>query len=388
MHHFGPYKRIVYAKTVIAFGFAAGFALSSKLWLSARLYPLTPIWGGMPYLPSPLDSVLFVILFLLAIFIGISIQPRPYIVGFIFLLLFLALCDQTRWQPWVYLYLFMLVALACYSWKNNDLHGQESVLNICRLIIIATYFYSGLQKLNIRFAVGVSSLLGAIGSHFHILRDLGWVMAFIEISIALGLCTRRYRNIAVVFGGIMHLFILFACTFIFHWNSVVWPWNIAMIFLLILLFWKSDFLFINVVWRNRMWFQKVALVLFGIMPLLSFFGWWDSYLSASLYSANVPMANIFLGETGKRELPLAIQKYVKKVPARGDVLSIQDWSLGELNVPPYPAARAYRAVGAAVCGYSHNSPNITLVVHEKDTLLGKGGLVSDTCLGTLLVNKW
>jgi hypothetical protein len=383
-----PYAAILRTKTVVVLGFAAGFSLSPKLWISSRLYPLIPLFPGLPHLSSPLDYVLFGILFLLLAAIGMASQPRGYILGFVALLSFLALLDQTRWQPWAYLYLFMLLAIACFSWKRDDIQGATYSLNICRLIVIATYFYSGLQKINPRFAGGVFSLLGPEASHHPGLILLGYTAAVFEVAIALGLLTRRFRNLAAVGGVLMHLFILFSCIFIYKWNSVIWPWNVAMMGLLFLLFWQTNFNFKEILWRNPLKLQKVALVLFGILPVFSFFGWWDSYLSASLYSANVPVGNIFVGEPVKSELPKPVQHYVQNLTGIGNVLRIQDWALGELNVPPYPALRAYRRIGGEICRYSNNSPDVTLIVHEKDTLFGKGGLAQDTCFGTLVVNKW
>ena len=384
----GPYTAILYTKTVVVLGFAAGFSLSPKLWISSRFYPLIPVFRGLPHIPSPLDYVLFGLLLFVLVPIGMASRPRVYILGFVTLLLFLALLDQTRWQPWAYLYLFMLLSLACFSWKSDDDKGAIDSLNICRLIVIATYFYSGLQKLNPRFAAGVFSLFGREGSHHPVLTLVGYTAAAIEVSIAIGLLTRRFRNLAVVGGVFMHLFILFCCVFIYKWNSVVWPWNVAMIFLLFLLFWHSDTSFKAILWSNPLKLQKIVLVLFGIMPALSFFGWWDSYLSASLYSANVPVGNIFVGETVKSRLPKPVQRYAQNVAGIGYVLKTQEWSLGELNVPPYPALRAYRRIGGEVCRYSQNSPDVTLIVHEKDTLLGKGRTVQDTCFGTLVVGEW
>ena len=382
------YKTILYTKTVVVLGFAAGFSLSPKLWISARLYPLIPLSPSLPHISSPIDYIIFAALFLLLVPIGIASKPRIYILAFAALLFFLGLLDQTRWQPWAYLYLFMLLALACFSWKREDIQGAVNSLNICRLIVVATYFYSGLQKINPRFAAGVFSLFGREGSHHPILTLVGYAAAATEISIAIGLLTRSFRNLAVVGGIAMHLFILYCCIFVYKWNSVVWPWNLAMIALLFLLFWRMDFTYAEVLWKNPVILQKIVFVLFAVLPALSFFGWWDSYLSASLYSANVPAGNIFVGETVKSELPKPVQRYVQNLSGIGKVLRIQDWALGELNVPPYPAMRAYRRIGAEVCKYSNNSPDVTLIVHEKDTLLGKGGLVQDTCFGTLVVGQW
>ena len=383
-----PFKTVAYTKTVVVLGFAAGFSLSPKLWIGTRLYPLVPVFHRLPRLSYPIDYILCGLLFVLLACIGLASHPRSYIFSFATLLCFLALFDQNRWQPWAYLYLFMLLALACFSWRSDDVAGATHSLNICRFIVVATYFYSGLQKMNSRFAAGVFSLLGREASHHSLLTTLGYVAAFIEVAIAIGLLTRKLRNLAVIAGVFMHLFILFTCIFVYKWNSVVWPWNVAMIALLFLLFWHADFGFQETLWRNPILLQKLVLVLFAILPALSFFGWWDSYLSASLYSANVPVGNIFVGKTVKSELPRPVQRYVESLPSMGEVLRIQQWSLGELNVPPYPALRAYRAIGAEVCRYSHNSPDVTLIVHEKDTLLGKGALVQDTCFGTLVVNKW
>ena len=383
-----PYKAILYTRTVVVLGFAAGFSLSPRLWISHRLYPLIPIFPGLPHITSPVDYVLFGLLLLLLIPIGMASRPRIYILAFAVLLLFLALLDQTRWQPWAYLYLFMLLALARFSWESDDIQGALNSLNICRLIVVATYFYSGLQKINPRFAAGVFSLLGPNASHHPALTLLGYMAAALEVVIVIGLLTRRLRDLAVIAGAFMHLFILFCCIFVYKWNSVVWPWNVAMIVLLFVLFWRTGFTYREVLWTNPLILQRAVLVLFGILPALSFFGWWDSYLSASLYSANVPVGNIFVGETVKSELPKPVQRYVQNLTGIGSVLRIQDWALGELNVPPYPAVRAYRRIGAEVCTYSNNSPDVTLIVHQKDTLLGKGGLVQDTCFGTLVVNKW
>jgi len=383
-----PFQRVVYTKTVIVLGFASGFLLSRRLWVGYRFYPLIPILPGLPHIPRSLDIILFAGLFVLLGLVGIASKPRIYILTFAALLLFLVLLDQTRWQPWVYLYLFMLLGLACFSWKADDIQSQENALNIGRLIVVATYFYSGLQKMNSRFVIGTSSLFGAMSARWPVLHALGWILAGTETMIGIGLLTRKYRNLAVIFGVLMHLVILYTCGVIYHWNSVIWPWNVAMMAILFLLFWKTDFRFRRVVWLNPIPFQKIVLLLFGVLPFLSFFGWWDSYLSASLYSANVPMAYVLMSNTVKAQLPVQIQKYVKTEPGDKNILKIQDWSLGELNVPPYPAARTYRAIGAELCRYSHNSPDLMFLVHEKDTLLKKGSVLPDTCMGTLLIDKW
>lgn len=383
------FQRLTYTRLVVVLGFAAGFLLSSKLWISTRYYPLIPAIHGLPPIVFPLDYVLAGVLFFLLWPIALAARPRTYIFGFAALLVGLALYDQTRWQPWAYLYLFLLLSLACYSWDRNDYPSQINTLNICRLIIVTTYFYSGLQKMNRHFAaIGVKSLFGPLASFVPMPHVWPWIMAALEVSIGIGLLFRRTRNIAVTCGVLMHLFILFSGVVLMHWNSIVWPWNVAMAAFLVLLFWRADFSPVEVLWRNPIVFQKVVLVLFGILPFLSFLGLWDSYLSASLYSANVPQADIFFRGDVKSQLPPPVQKYVQDLPAGTHALVLRDWAMGELNVPPYPAMRAFRVIGAQVCTYANNSPEIVLVMLENDTLVRKGQQTHDTCLGTLMVKKW
>ncbi len=370
-------------------GFAAGFLLSHRLWIGSRFYPLIPVIHGLHPIPFPFDYICPAALLLLLWLIALTSRPRPYIFSFAALLVFLALFDQTRWQPWVYLYLFILLSLGCFSWKREDAQGQEDVLNICRLITVATYFYSGLQKMNHRFAaIAVVSMLGPRASHLPLLHMWPWIMAATEAALAVGLLTRKYRNLAVLGGIGMHAFILFSNIIIHVWNSVVWPWNITMMAFLILLFWKADFSFADVLWRNPIPLQKVVLLLFGIMPLFSFFGWWDSYLSASLYSANAPEARIIVRRNIRDRLPGRVKNYTQPLPDGLYGLDVGKWALEELNVPPYPAMRVYRAVGAEVCQYADNSPDVVLLMRDKDTLLAKGHMTQDTCLGTIMVNRW
>ncbi len=43
----------------VILGLLAGFALSPKLWLSSRLYPLTPVWPFLMPLGFPGDYIVF-----------------------------------------------------------------------------------------------------------------------------------------------------------------------------------------------------------------------------------------------------------------------------------------------------------------------------------------
>jgi hypothetical protein len=379
--------RLFWTRLTVAFGFLAGVLLSIHLWLSTRNYPLVPVVRGLSHIPSPLDYFCLVCLIGLLLLVGVDYKPGKCIAALLVLIAVLGFFDQCRWQPWAYQYSLMLAAIGFFYWKGSHIHDEEAALNMCRLIMISIYFYSGLQKINPNFAPHVfPHLFGGGGTTASPLQVLAMFPPFVEASIGIGLLTKTLRYFTVLAATALHGFILLRFGPLgFNYNSVIWPWNVAMIALLFLLFWRTDFSFVNVLWNNPFAFQKVLLLLVLIMPLFSFFGRWDSYLSWSLYSGNVDGANIFVSDTVAPKLPAYLQKYLKHFSDNNNQLSIRNWSLGELNVPPYPETRIYREIGADVCRLSQNSADLALYVREKTTLRGEGVLIRDTCFGTLVV---
>ena len=377
-------RTLLRVKTTVVVGLAAGMLLSPKLWISTRFYPMVPVFPWLPRIPMPVDYLCFGALLALLAAIAFAAKPRVYILSFVAFAGVYSLFDQTRWQPWAYQYWLMLIALGCFSCNVEDIVGQRDALNICRLIMGCTYVYSGLEKLNSRFvAEGMPWVLGTLRFHIPGLYYIGWIAPFIEVSIGLCLLSRRFRKIGIINGIIMHLFILYSFGPLgLNWNSVVWPWNVVMIGLILLLFTNTEATFGDIVWRNHFVFHKVVLVLLGVMPALSFFGWWPSDLSLCLYTANLTEAQITVSQKVKESLPPAVQPYVK-LRYGHLVLRTQDWAFGELNVPPYAEVQSFTAMGAAVCRWVNNSPDMVLSGSYKDTLLGPGKEIRNTCFGTL-----
>ncbi len=362
-------------------GLFCGCLISRRLWLSSRLYPLSPVLG-FPALSSPWDGWFFWAALAVLALIPLARNPRPWIALFLAVAIVAALQDQSRWQPWFYQYLFMLAALGLSHERN-----PEAGLNTCRLILASAYIWSGLSKLNPRFLeTVVPRLLEPLTKQSP--GKLAYATAVAESMIGVALLFPRSRRVAVWCGVAMHLGILASIGPLgSRFNPVIWPWNVAMIAFLWLLFGRSENTAREILWSKSFVFQKAVLILFGLAPALGFFGLWDSYLSFSLYSGNLDSASIYLSDASYDRLPGDFGDWVYEEAPNLNRLSIRDWSLGELNVPAYPEPRIFRNLARHLCTETGSPADLRLVIEHKLTLLGGGGESVETCAGLAKYNR-
>jgi hypothetical protein len=360
-------------KSTIAIALGCGLALSWRLWTSSRLFPLAPVVDWLPAVPYPLD-VLW-LLALAGLLAAVAVLPRPRVPILVVLVLAvgLALGDQTRWQPWYYQYLVMLAALGLYAWTPPAAKNGRIALDACRLIIVATYVWSGLQKLNATFVRETwPDIADAV---LRLLPDAAravppvFVLAIpvVEVAIGVGLVIPPLRRAAVILATVAHLAIL--TLFVASGeNTVVWPWNLAMIAFVWNLFWRQRELPARRIVVPRNLFQVAVLVLFGVLPALSLADHWDAYLSSALYSGNTNQAVVYVSPSVLERLPTSVHPHVWQ--RSGPLfLDINRWAYGELNVPVYPEPRVYRRVTERVCRYADGSPDIRLRINGRPTPL-------------------
>jgi hypothetical protein len=359
--------RLFPLRAAIAAGLMAGLLLSHKLWVSTRFYPLTPVAHFFQPLPYPLDYAVYVLLLVLLAATVAAPKPRRWIAASLLLLVLLCAQDQSRLQPWCHQYAFMLGG-ACFSLpKANEWQ------NTCRLIVAAIYFWSGAQKLNPFFASTTFTYLAhPLAAHFPALViKAGYVAPFIEIACAIGLLTRKFRTPAILLLIAMHAFILLAIgPFGHNFNTVVWPWNIAMIVFLLLLYRRSDARAREILWGPAV-FHRIVFALFALAPALSFFNFWDSYLSAALYSGNKNQGAIYMTEAVADHLPDEVDQDVSEEGDSPDKLLVSDWSFDELSAPAYPETRIYKNAARKLCEFAAEPSDVRLEVQGK-AVLGNG----------------
>ena len=338
----GTDYRLVLLRLALAAGLVAGLLLSPNLWVSTRTYPLTPLLDAVPPLPYPADYALFGVFVALVAGAGVT-RGRTMgwlAAGALALAVFFVLGDESRLQPWFYQYSIMLAAFCLYGW---DRMSASDALNTCRLIVAATYFWSGLQKANAGFfEITYPWLVEPLTSRLpdwagSALLSGAYAVPVVEAMIGLGLLTCRFRKPAVVGALLMHAFIMLSVGPLGQdHNTVVWPWNFAMSAFVVILFWRAPDepspLTILDPGRNfspESALRATVLVLFAFMPLFSFFGLWDSYLSSSLYSG-----------ASKRGYVLEWDGSDWQGTVIGN-LAVQ-----ELNTPAYPEERIFKSVFA------------------------------------------
>jgi hypothetical protein len=367
-------------RLVVAAALAAGVLLAPSLFLARRVYPRVPVLDGWPLLHVPLDMI--VLGALLAALCAVALTPRPrwWARAATLLALILAAEDQSRWQPWFYQYTAMLAALALARDPGDTVTAWRTVL-------VGLYFWSGIQKLNATFMTHVfpwlvQPLVDVLPSGLHAMLG-GWmVVPVMEIMVAVGLLVPRLRKAAVVGAITTHVVVLGLLGPLALWtNAVVWPWNAAMIVLVALLFWNSaDAPAPRVLVPRRLGAHAAALLLFGILPALSFSGRWDAYLSGALYSGNVKVGALSVTDRVAARLPDTVRRHVVSKGTGANMLDIWEWSMGELGVPSYPEDRVFRAVARHVCRLADQPADVVLVVFGHPGMLtGQREITRSNC---------
>lgn len=358
--------RVRLVTAVVAVGTLASLGLAPRLFLRHPIFTPVPVVAGLA-LPSPLDLVVLVALG--ALLPVILIPRRPWALVLVWCALFAAraVWDESTWQPYYYQYFFMLLLLAVAAWRGDD----ATALEVSRLVLASIYLWSGLHKLHYDF------LHSGIATVFPRLAPLvpavaaPWIalaMASLETAIGPGLLIRRTRRLAMVTAIVMHAGLLAA---IGPWgqnhNRIVWPWNVAMIVLLVVLFHREDAPVFAPRVSPRAWAARgIVLVFFVLGPLSSFAGLWPSYLAFKLYSLSIHTGTIFVTRPVADALtpaargalvPAAVGPYVGYLP----VLAWSERELGAM-LPPEPAV--FKEVARRLCPLAPRPKDIMLVIED------------------------
>lgn len=370
-------SRLTWVRATLLVACLLTMLASAPLWMSSRPYPLLPVANWFPILASPADKAAFA--GMLAALIAAFRFHRAGVMAFLAISLFGALEDQGRWQPWFYMYWVMLLF---------TLANERPALAACRLALAAVYVWSGVQKCNPHyfdlvvpwFVKPASAWLPSFAT-----TAFQWAVAAapaIEVFIGLGLWFSRARRAALLAALAVHgSALLFLGPLGHQHNWIVWPWNLAMPALVILLFPRGPLVETWADLKRSSW-SLVLVALFCLLPILSFFGKWDSYLSFSLYTGNLTKADLFISASLRERLPPDVREFVKPTPepyhaqVQGPyVVLVELWADKVLRVPPLPEARNYRNVARYLAGFATdpNEVHLVLIPRVGKILFYRGG---------------
>lgn len=375
----GPLQRVV------ALGLLAALLIAPRLWFHHPFFGPLPPLAAIPSFPPALDPVVYALALLPLL--PIVVMPRPVGLVRAWCVFFglKAATDLSLWQPYFYQYLFMLLAL-CFA-APGRIDAESAVRDVSRLIVASVYFWSGVGKLNATFlAGGLEIVLGPFLSApaLKSLAPLAVVVPLLEISVALGLVTKRLRRAAAAGAIAMHVLLLLSLGPLGqNANPVVWPWNVAMMLLVWILFVRdASAPASRILWNRAFPFHQLVLVLFGLCPLLALFGLWPTSLSFRLYADSSSWGDILVTEAMLARLPPEARSQVQsanvfldlpgsktgKIGPYAGGLSIPDWSEHELRAFLPAEARVFRQVFAKVCRLAPAPSDAVLVLQDPPDL--------------------
>lgn len=322
--------------------------ISYPLWLNDRTIPLVPVVEWL-VLIGWTHHVFIGAWGSLFIFLMVYPAKKGPLILFLILSIVLALQDQLRWQPWFYQFLLLLLFYCLYA---SDRISKKELLSIFRVCLVGIYAWSGIHKFNAAFVY--EYLPDVIGFEVGM---IGYAIPVLETILAIGLLFARTRYTAVTGVLLMHFLILMNVLFgSMHHNLVIIPWNLAMMYLVYLLFWNRE--------NHRFLIPKLstftASLIFLVLPGFNLAGMWDGYLSFGLYAEKHDKGALYVSESFKQHLPESL------APHYGieNKLNLQKFAFSELNVPFYPEERVMKGVLKTLCQRSKNEFDIILEVEH------------------------
>ena len=317
-----------------------------RMFTAYRLFPTAPVFESLDQLPRIVHLIVFLLSLL---FIGLTFffpKNKFILAGLLVTETLSCLPDQNRWQPWEYQCIFIVFVFLV------NRNRQASIIPLFTFILASTYFYSGCNKLNEGFLENVwvqmflrSFLkIPATVARQPWLYYCGCLLALFELLGGLGLLFLKTQKTAAKALILMHLFVLVLLgPFGLNYNAVIWPWNVAMIgYLYIIFLYKNER---TVIFKPPFggW-NKLVFVCWGILPLLGLFGYWDGFLSSSIYSGKSPRMVICIRDTSKcPELkPFYNASQIQLCGDGSTGINLQTWGLAETNMILNPELRVLK----------------------------------------------
>lgn len=358
-------QKIRWIQNLAILGFLVTSIYAPQLWIDTKDFPTIPLFPELFQLTYPGDYILagcFFTLLLIQLF-----RPKK-IIGILITIVYVYLCfiDQNRLQPYFYQSILTIFFINIFPVKGRE----RTIVFAISLVFFATYFWSGIHKLNEIF---FEQWLGALLKHFsfipiELLQGFTYAVPFIEAFLGICLFINITRKIAIIGIVCMHTTIVVMLFYLGYGFNVV-PWNLQNILSVILLFWSYQTQNTLLTFFNKFNYKKTIVIVFTILlPFSNLFGYWDHLLSFSFFTSKLNYYYIELKEDNlKEKLPPHIQNYIRPLDDK-TVIYANEWA-GDINrVLFYPEERCILYLNNYIQSFSTNenkSNSTKLVVYNK-----------------------
>jgi hypothetical protein len=335
-----------------------------ELWITDKNFPVIPLFDWVPIPTSPFDTILAGIFFVSQV---VYIFKPKRLLGWFVLALYIYLCfvDQNRLQPYFYQSFLTLFAILIYPKKTE----ARKILFTLILIFIATYFWSGVHKLNDIF---YEQWMHALTKHFSFIPEslllaFTYAVPWLEALLGVFILSNKTRKIGVIGIVSMHSIIIVMLLYLGYGFNVI-PWNLQNISSVIIIFWTLKTTSFFETFTDSKSYQKGLIFLFTfILPFSNLFGGWDHLLSFSFFTSKLDYYYIQIDDSLKDKLPKHIQKYYR-TNEHMTVLYLNEWA-GDINkVLLYPQPRVAKKVEQYILSFADNPKKeglIKMVVYNK-----------------------
>ena len=346
--------------TCIAFLFT--LALSWRAYIpSLRIFELSPVIEILRSTPVWVDWIILILNIGCLGWLAVKPLQRAPAVGVLVSTVFWVLQDLLRFQPYTYMYFFTILLAVFF---------KSSCMDALKIMVASVYFWAGVHKINATFFLTLfpsfiepfykfpiePSLVAAL------MALVIFIVPVFEATIGLLLLffPRQWR-LATLMAFIM-LVVVLTCLGLddYTWNLIVWPWNIYLFLLALMLFYKPA----SADDKARFRFDTptlAAIALFSITPAFALFGWGHSYPAFKLYSGNTKRAEVmFAQDENIARLPGNLGQLV----GRAHTLPLVDWTAHEFELVVYPESYVFRRGAEGLCPYLSDRQHAKLRIYD------------------------
>ncbi|WP_406684435.1 hypothetical protein N1F78_01520 [Seonamhaeicola sp. MEBiC1930] len=326
---------LFFARVAVFLAFMIPFFVCYELWFSNRTFPLVPVFDNL-FVPSFAGDIFLILLF--SFFFVVFVFFPNWKIGLPIILIYVywVLIDQNRIQNFFFEIILMVIALT--QFKNNVVLSKKCIL----IILIGTYFWSGLHKLNPiflgRWELGLSKRIPFVPD---VLRHVfTYLVPFLETSFGVLLIFTKTRKLGIWLLALMHSLIL-VTLIMSNYGFVVFPLNVFNVFIMFYLFYKNPF-------NKESLFKinyaktKVVMAIAIVFPVLNFFGIYDHILAFSYFSGKPKYARIYFSKSDSiKQLPTNIYDSVREYNGLY-YLDFNEWAGKTIKILVYPEERVYK----------------------------------------------